>query len=45
MSFQGKVDWIDDLSEERKRSKWEQHIAYSQVKNSESFSVIMNVVK
>lgn len=40
-----KVNWIDDLSEERKRSIWEQHMACSQIRNSESFSVIKNVVK
>ncbi len=36
-SFQKKVDWIDDLSEERKRSIYEQHITCSQIRNNESF--------
>jgi hypothetical protein len=45
LSFQKKVDWVDELSEERKRSIWEQHILCSQIRNSESFSVINNVVK
>ena len=45
LSFQEKVDWIDDLSEERKRSIWKQHIVCSQIRNSESFSVVKNVVK
>lgn len=45
LSFQEKVDWIDGLSEERKRSIWEQHIVCSQIRNSRNFSVIKNVVK
>ena len=42
LSFQEKVNWINDLSEEIKRSIWEQHIACSHIRNSESCSVIMN---
>ena len=45
LSFQEKVDWIDGLGEERKRSIWEQHIVCSQIRNSENFSAIKNVVK
>jgi len=45
LSFQEKVDWIDDLSEESKRSIWEQHIACSQIRNDENFSAIKNEVK
>lgn len=43
--FMEKVNWIDELSEGRKRSIWEHHLACSQIRNSESFSVIENVVK
>lgn len=43
--FQEKVDWIDDLSEERKRSIWEQHLVCSQIRNSQSCKAITNVVK
>ena len=45
LSFQGKVDWIDDLSEERIRSIWEEHLVCSQIRNSKNFSIIKNVVK
>ena len=45
LSFKGKVDWLDNLGEERKRSIWEQHMVCSQIRNSESFSVIKDVVK
>lgn len=41
LSFKGKVDWLDNLSEERKRSIWEQHITCSQIRNSESYTVII----
>jgi len=45
LSFQEKVNWIDELSEERKRSIWEQHMVCSKIRNRESFSFIKKVVK
>lgn len=35
LSFQEKVNWIDELSEERKRSIWEQYMVCSKIRNSE----------
>ena len=40
LTFKEKVDWIDNLSEERKRSIWEQHRTCSQIRNSRSYSVL-----
>ena len=40
LAFREKVDWIDNLSEVRKRSIWEQHRTCSQIRNSRSYSVL-----
>jgi hypothetical protein len=40
LAFNEKVDWIDNLSEERKRSIWEQHRTCSQIRNGKSYSVL-----
>lgn len=41
LTFRKKVDWLDSLSEERKRSIWEQHTACSQKRNNESCTIII----
>lgn len=40
LSFQEKVNWINELSEERERSIWEQHIVCSQSRKDECVSFI-----
>jgi len=45
LAFREKVDWLDNLSEERKRSIWEQHIICSQIRTRENLSANIKVVE